>query len=73
MDRDIQSEKDLEDLAKDLVNASLKGIIQIENKRGTLPGRSNAEKELFKDTLINAMTYLSKCGIDPYKNEKESE
>jgi len=68
-----EREEGLQDLAKDMIDAALKGIINIQNKRGfQMPGRSNAEYELFSSTLISSMVYLDKCGIKAYKDAKES-
>lgn len=64
----FQHEEDLRDLAKDLVDASLKGIMNIQNKRGHL-AVNTPEYELFQSTLISSMVFLSKSGINPYENE----
>jgi hypothetical protein len=65
-------EDGLQELAKDMTNVALKGIINIQNKPGFLPGRKSAEYDLFSSTLISSMIYLDKCGIKPYKNEDKS-
>lgn len=61
-------EEAIQDLAKDMVDASVKGLINLQNQPGD--SRGTAEYVLFSETLVNCMTYLSKCGIKPYSDEK---
>lgn len=63
-------EEALQDLAKDMVDASVKGLINIADNPKYLPGRESAERELFSNTLVNSMIYLARCGIKPYSDEK---